>query len=104
MTKILMTSVRPDEEAAIQAAEKRLGVEIVTSDKLIQDSLDLVEGVDGLVIQQRAAVPAEVYPALQAAGLRQRPDGDQCASLLATERSRVRPDADLPSLAPHRPV
>lgn len=71
MTKILMTSVRPDEQAAIRAAEARLGVEIVTSPELIKDALPLLDEVDGVVIQERGAVPAAVYPALKTAGIRQ---------------------------------
>ena len=71
MTKILMTSVRPDEQAAIDAYAAAHQIEIITSPHVIQASLDLVPGVDGVVIQQRGAVPAEVYPFLKQHGLRQ---------------------------------
>lgn len=51
MTKILMTSVRPDEMGAIKAFAKAHNVEIKTTPKLIDDAVDLTADVDGLVIQ-----------------------------------------------------
>lgn len=71
MTKILMTSVRDDEEAAIKAYASKHQIEIVTSPKLIQDALDRLDGVDGVVIQQRGKVTDNVYPVLKAHGIKQ---------------------------------
>lgn len=50
MTKILMTSVRDDERAAIKQFAQEHDVEIITTPKLIDDAVDLTAGVDGLVI------------------------------------------------------
>lgn len=69
--KILMTSVRDDEQAAINAYAKKNNVEIITTPKLIDDAVDLTAGVNGLVIQQRSKVPADVYAKLKANGLKQ---------------------------------
>lgn len=71
MTKILMTSVRPDEMGAINAFAKAHNVEIKTTPKLIDDAVDLTADVDGLVIQQRSKISPEVYPQLKANGLKQ---------------------------------
>ena len=56
MTKILMTSVRDDEQAAIDQFAREHNVDIVTTPKLIDDAVDLTKDVDGLVIQQRSPV------------------------------------------------
>lgn len=69
--KILMTSVRDDEQAAINAYAKKNNVEIITTPKLIDDAVDLTADVDGLVIQQRSKVPADIYAKLKANGLKQ---------------------------------
>lgn len=71
MTKILMTSVRDDEQAAIQEFAKEHDVEIITSPKKIDDALELTADVDGLVIQQRSKVDPAVYPQLKANGIKQ---------------------------------
>lgn len=71
MTKILMTSVRDDEQAAINNYAKQHQLDIITTDKLIDDAVDLTAGVDGLVIQQRSKLPDNIYAQLQANGLQQ---------------------------------
>ena len=71
MTKILMTSVRDDEQPAIKAFAKEHGVEIITTPKLIDDAVDLTANVDGLVIQQRSQVDPAVYTQLKANGIKQ---------------------------------
>lgn len=71
MTKILMTSVRDDERAAIKQFAQEHDVEIITTPKLIDDAVNLTTGVDGLVIQQRSPVDPAVYPQLKANGLKQ---------------------------------
>lgn len=71
MTKILMTSVRDDEQSAIKAFAKEHGIEIITNPKLIDDAVDLTADVDGLVIQQRSKVDPAVYPQLKANGIKQ---------------------------------
>lgn len=71
MTKILMTSVRDDERAAIKQFAQEHDVEIITTPKLIDDAVDLTAGVDGLVIQQRSPVDPAVYPQLKVNGLKQ---------------------------------
>lgn len=71
MTKILMTSVRDDEQPAIKEFAKEHGIEIETTPKLIDDAVDLTAGVDGLVIQQRSKVDPSVYAKLAANGLKQ---------------------------------
>ena len=71
MIKILMTSVRDDEQAAIKQFAQEHDVEIITTPKLIDDAVDLTAGVDGLVIQQRSPVDPAVYPQLKANGLKQ---------------------------------
>lgn len=71
MTKILMTSVRDDEQAAIDQFAREHNIDIVTTPKLIDDAVDLTKDVDGLVIQQRSPVDPAVYPQLKAHGLKQ---------------------------------
>lgn len=71
MTKILMTSVREDEQPAIHAFAKEHDVEIVTSPHLIDDAVDLTADVDGVVIQQRSKVAPDVYAKLKANGIKQ---------------------------------
>ena len=73
MTKILMLSVRPDEQAAIKAWQDRHpGVEVTTATwKLRASTVDQTAGFDGLVIQQRYNIEAEVYPKLKALGFKQ---------------------------------
>ncbi|WP_283576250.1 D-2-hydroxyacid dehydrogenase [Limosilactobacillus oris] len=71
MTKILMTSVRDDEQAAIKQFAQEHDIEIITTPKLIDDAVDLTAGVNGLVIQQRSPVDPAVYPQLKVNGLKQ---------------------------------
>lgn len=71
MTKILMTSVRDDEQAAIKEFAKENNVEIITTEKLIDDAVDLTRDVDGLVIQQRRKLPISIYAKLRENGLKQ---------------------------------
>ena len=71
MTKILMTSVRDDEQVAIKQFAQEHDIEINTTPKLIDDAVDLTAGVDGLVIQQRSPVDPAVYPQLKVNGLKQ---------------------------------
>ncbi|MBB1078408.1 D-2-hydroxyacid dehydrogenase [Limosilactobacillus sp. STM2_1] len=71
MTKILMTSVRDDEQAAIKDYAKQHNIDIITTPKLIDDAIDLTNDVDGLVIQQRSKLPDDIYEKLHANGLKQ---------------------------------
>ncbi|WP_295728951.1 D-2-hydroxyacid dehydrogenase [uncultured Limosilactobacillus sp.] len=73
MTKILMTSVRPDEQKAINEFAEKHQVEIVTTAKPFIDDevIAMTKGIDGLVIQQHANVPDNAYAILQANGLKQ---------------------------------
>ncbi|CUR43255.1 D-lactate dehydrogenase [Limosilactobacillus reuteri] len=71
MTKILMTSVRDDEQTAINEYAKEHNIEIITTPKLIDDAVELTADVDGLVIQQRSKVPADIYEKLHTNGLKQ---------------------------------
>ncbi|WP_010581524.1 D-2-hydroxyacid dehydrogenase [Liquorilactobacillus vini] len=71
--KILMYSVRDDEQAAINEWQKRhpkVQVDI-NSVPLHLKTAKLVNGYDGLVVQQRGKIEKEVYPILKAAGLKQ---------------------------------
>ena len=71
--KILMYSVRDDERAAIKEwANRHPNVQVDTNTvPLHLKTAKLVEGYDGMVIQQRGKVEKEVYPVLKAAGLKQ---------------------------------
>ena len=71
MTKILMTSVRDDEQIAINEYAKEHNIEIITTPKLTDDAVELTADVDGLVIQQRSKVPADIYEKLHTNGLKQ---------------------------------
>lgn len=71
MTKILMTSVRDDEQAAIKDYAQKNNIEIITTPKLIDEAVDLTTDVDGLVIQQRSRLPEDIYAKLRANGLKQ---------------------------------
>lgn len=72
MTKILMTSVRDDEQPAIKEFMKNHNdVEIETTPQLINEAVDLTADVDGLVIQQRTPVAPDVYAKLRANGIKQ---------------------------------
>lgn len=73
MTKILMTSVRPDEEKAIHEFADRHQIEILTTPRAFidEEAIAMTKGVDGLVIQQHAKVPDQAYAVLKANGLKQ---------------------------------
>lgn len=73
MTSILMYSVRPDEMKAIEAWSQENGISVDATEKEFgPDTVDMVEGYDGLVIQQHAAVPQpEVYQRLKSMGIKQ---------------------------------
>lgn len=72
--KILMYSVRDDEQAAIQAWAAENEVQVDTNDlEFHPETAELVKGYDGLVIQQRSAIggDANLYQRLADAGLKQ---------------------------------
>lgn len=73
MTKILMTSVRPDEEKAINEFATANNVDIITTPKpfIDDEAINMTKGMDGLVIQQHAKVPDNAYAVLKANGLKQ---------------------------------
>ncbi|WLV77247.1 D-2-hydroxyacid dehydrogenase [Lacticaseibacillus parahuelsenbergensis] len=73
MTKILMYSVRPDEQAAIDDWVAANHIEVDTNTvELDPKTVDLAKGYDGVVIQQHAAIPDEVvYQKLKAFGIKQ---------------------------------
>ncbi|MBM7544491.1 NAD(P)-dependent oxidoreductase [Periweissella beninensis] len=71
MTKILMTSVRDDEQAAITNYAKRQQIEIMTVPQALEEVLELTKEVDGVVMQQRHPLPPESYQQLAANGLKQ---------------------------------
>lgn len=73
MTKILMYNVRPDEQAAIDAWSAENGIQVDTNTvEFGPDTVDLVEGYDGVVVQQHAPIPDEiVYEKLREFGLKQ---------------------------------
>ena len=57
MTKILMTSVRNDEEEAIDAYAKLHHIEIqISRDEFHPETMPDLTDIDGLVIQQTAAI------------------------------------------------
>jgi len=72
--KILMYSVRDDEQAAIQAWAAEHEIQVDTNDlEFHPETADLIKGYDGLVIQQRSAIggDASLYQKLADAGLKQ---------------------------------
>lgn len=72
--KILMCSVRDDEQDAIQAWAAAHQIQVDTNDlEFHPETADLVKGYDGLVIQQRSPIggDASLYQSLAAAGLKQ---------------------------------
>ncbi|CAM3108385.1 D-2-hydroxyacid dehydrogenase [Lactiplantibacillus plajomi] len=74
MTKILMYSVRDDEQAAIKAWAQANDVQVDTNDlEFHPQTADLAKGYDGLVIQQRSAIGDDpsVYQKLADMGLKQ---------------------------------
>ncbi|WP_445341199.1 hypothetical protein [Bifidobacterium sp. ESL0820] len=73
MTSILMYSVRPDEQEAIQAWAQANDIQVDTTDHdLGMKTVDMIKGYDGIVIQQHAALPEpELYQRLKDYGLKQ---------------------------------
>lgn len=74
MPKILMTSVREDEEAAIAAYAQQHQVEIdILRDELHPDNLPDLQQYDGLIVQQTAKIggDAAFYRTLAQQGLQQ---------------------------------
>jgi len=74
MTKILMFSVRDDEEAAIKDWAAKNNVQVDTNDlEFHPETAHLAKGYDGLVIQQRSAIgdDPKVYQQLADYGLKQ---------------------------------
>ena len=71
--KLLLLSVRPDEKSAIVAWEKRHpDIELTIVDwELNSRTVNQVQGYDGIVIQQRSQIEAEVYPRLKQFGIKQ---------------------------------
>ncbi|GBG95148.1 D-lactate dehydrogenase [Ligilactobacillus salitolerans] len=71
--KILILSVRPDEQTAINAWKDRHPDVSVTSAEweLHSDTVDQVEGYAGIVIQQRSLIEDDVYPRLHELGIKQ---------------------------------
>lgn len=58
--KLIMFSVREDEKAAVNRWEKRNGIEIApVSEDLSNENINLVEGFDGICIQQRTELKDE---------------------------------------------
>ncbi|RYL91663.1 D-2-hydroxyacid dehydrogenase [Sporolactobacillus sp. THM19-2] len=71
--KILMLTVRDDEIPAIREWEKQNGVQVdVSGEELTADTVSLVKGYDGVVIQQRTPITDDaVFAALKHYGIRQ---------------------------------
>ncbi|PRY83191.1 D-2-hydroxyacid dehydrogenase [Alkalibacterium olivapovliticus] len=71
--KLIMFSVREDEKAAINKWETRKGIEITpVSEDLSLENIDLVEGFDGICIQQRTELKDErLYKKLSAFNIKQ---------------------------------
>ena len=71
--KIILLSVRDDELPAIkQWQEKHPDIELQTSDwELHPDTVDRLQGFDGVIIQQRSQIGDEVYPELKRLGFKQ---------------------------------
>ena len=71
--KIILLSVRDDELPAIkQWQEKHPDIELQTADwELHPDTVDRLQGFDGVIIQQRSQIGDEVYPELKHLGFKQ---------------------------------
>ena len=71
--KIILLSVRDDELPAIkQWQEKHPDIELQTADwELHPDTVDRLQGSDGVIIQQRSQIGDEVYPELKRLGFKQ---------------------------------
>lgn len=71
MTKILMTSVRDDEQTAINNYAKTHGIEIITTTQALNDVIPLTKTVDGVIMQQRHPLDQENYQQIADNGLKQ---------------------------------
>lgn len=71
--KIILLSVRDDELPAIkQWQQKHPNIELQTADwELHPDTVDRLQGFDGVIIQQRSQIGDEVYPELKRLGFKQ---------------------------------
>lgn len=71
--KIILLSVRDDELPAIkQWQQKHPDIELQTADwELHPDTVDRLQGFDGVIIQQRSQIGDEVYPKLKRLGFKQ---------------------------------
>lgn len=71
--KLIMFSVREDEKPAIKAWEERNGIEVTpVSAPLLSENVELVDGYDGICIQQRVDITEEqIYKKLQGFGIKQ---------------------------------
>lgn len=71
--KIILLSVRDDELPAIkQWQQKHPDIELQTADwELHPDTVDRLQGFDGVIIQQRSQIGNEVYPELKRLGFKQ---------------------------------
>lgn len=71
--KIILLSVRDDELPAIkQWQQKHPDIELQTADwELHPDTVDRLQGFDGVIIQQRSQIGDEVYPELKRLGFKQ---------------------------------
>ncbi len=71
--KIILLSVRDDELPAIkQWQDKHPDIELQTADwELHPDTVDRLQGFDGVIIQQRSQIGDEVYPELKRLGFKQ---------------------------------
>lgn len=73
MKKILMYSVRPDEQPAIDDWVAANDIQVDTNTVAFNaDTVDLAKGYDGVVIQQHGAIPEPlVYQKLKSFGMKQ---------------------------------
>lgn len=71
--KIILLSVRDDELPAIkQWQQKHPNIELQTADwELHPDTVNRLQGFDGVIIQQRSQIGDEVYPELKRLGFKQ---------------------------------
>lgn len=71
--KIILLSVRDDELPAInQWQQKHPDIELQTADwELHPDTVDRLQGFNGVIIQQRSKIGDEVYPELKRLGFKQ---------------------------------
>ncbi len=84
MKKILMYSVRPDEQPAIDDWVAANDIQVDTNTVAFNaDTVDLAKGYDGVVIQQHGAIPEPlVYQKLKSFGMKQLTCGLPAMTLL----------------------